>query len=162
MALEIRHSDWVPNANPARTNDLGQHALPVGFHQGAQALAYRVHFRAGRAGLVEVQDRSSNFYGLADETDERHALGFDVRARRARRNRLQTQRRGVLRQLFSFDQADLSFARLARKRMPSAEVTVIAHDALAFDEVNEWRAVHRRAGLGRMNVQGSDSAESNV
>ena|SRR5688572_16678086 len=150
--------DAVANTHNSRTNNLGHHALPAILHQLAQALTQRIHLCTRCARFVESYDGFANLHFLTDKSLKIDTSGFDIGTDRTGRNRLQTERRRMLCDLLSLNQAHLPPAWITSAPAGPGEVTPVFEDALPFLKIN---LLHRQQGftaLGRMDMERSNGA----
>lgn len=139
-------------------DNLRQYALAIIFHQSPKTRANRIHSLARRTCFIHEQEGVADLDLFANKFDQIDAGGFDIRAHSARRNGLQTKRRGVLGNLLSFNQADLPTAGLARSAAEFAKITWLTGDSLAGHQFNLAHRLQWFTRLGWMQVQRSHAA----
>jgi hypothetical protein len=151
----------IADADEAGLDDFGEDALALVFHQIAQADADGVHFGAGGARFVEVEDRAANGDAPAEESEQVYAESFDVGADGAGRNDLKAKGDGVFGNFLAGDEGDLAAVGFVRAARP-AKVAGVADDAFARDEFDGFGRKERRAGLGRVQMQGGNTTGRSI
>jgi len=148
----VERLERISNADTSRPQYLSENTLLFLHHQLAQALADRIHFRAGIAWSVNGHHSFTNRNFASDQRDEIDANRLDICAHGARGYRTQPKAGGVLGDLLPLDKSELSAIRLASFTVGTGKITRFTENPFGLDKLYFLNGLQQRAGFLRVQV----------